>query len=325
MNNDEQLKTELKITELYYEILKRQPDPAGMEYYKSKILKEGKSFEWLEKVLHASPEAKSKIPQNIENNKTQSDLDQQKISIQHTTGDTLFLNPDDKVLVKSLNQSHEYEKGTVSLVSKLVKNGMNVINIGANIGYFTILLASLVGNNGKVFAFEPLPISVEFLKKNVEFNDYKNTEIIKKGVSQSSGKQYLQVAPSSVHNYISSTNKGLSKIEIDVTSVDDFLESKDVKIDLIVMDAEGSEKNILEGMQKTLQKNPKLEIITEFNPFTLELTGTNSNEFLELCEKLKLSLYLINEKNGNITPVSKEELMKIQYPKYVNLYLKKSN
>ena len=118
---------------------------------------------------------------------------------------------------------------------------------------------------------------------------------------------------------------GLKKLDVDVTSVDDFLKGKDLQIDFIFMDAEGSEKNAIEGMRNTIIKNKKIEIITEFNPYTFGLAGTSAEEFLKICNEFNFEFFIINEKKGTISPISQDKLLSMEYPKYGNIYLKRKS
>ena len=76
-----------------------------------------------------------------------------------------------------------YEPKETELVKREVKKGNIVIDVGASIGYYTLLLSRLVGNSGKVFAFEPFENRIEILKQNIDINDYSNITIEKKIIS----------------------------------------------------------------------------------------------------------------------------------------------
>jgi len=243
----------------------------------------------------------------------------------HKDGFTFFMDNNDTTSVQIFSQKESYEEGTGKILKRLLKKNMNVINIGANIGYFTVIIAKLVEPLGKVFALEPLPTTVYLLKKNILANNCTNVKAFSKAISNFSGKADLCIAPSNVHNFIAKNGKpSYKKIKVETITIDDFVQQQNSHIDFIMMDAEGSEKYAFEGMIKTLENNPKLQIISEYNPFTFELAGTSGKDFVDLCEKLQLDTYLINEKNGTTTLISKEKLLKIQYPNYVNLYLKKN-
>ena len=215
-----------------------------------------------------------------------------------------------------------YEPGTTNFLKTILKKGMNVINIGANVGYFTLLAAREVGPQGKVFAFEPFPQTVEILKKNVNSNCYKNIKIIPKAVSDKSEPSYLSLKSDSAHNFVTSSNSEYDSIEIDMTTIDDYFD-EDIKIDLLLMDAEGYESKILDGMQNTLKKNPKMKIITEYNPYTLELAGTLGESFLDKIENLGFQIQIITDDKIPQKYI-KDDILKIKYPNTTTLFLTKS-
>jgi FkbM family methyltransferase len=73
------------------------------------------------------------------------------------------------------------------LFKGIVKEGMVVVDIGANIGYYTLIAAKLVGKSGIVYVFEPMPSNYECLCKNIEVNGYTNVVLIQKAVSNKYG------------------------------------------------------------------------------------------------------------------------------------------
>jgi len=111
-------------------------------------------------------------------------------------GHKMFLDSFDSLKL-SINKS--YEEFETEVTKKIVNDGDVVLDIGANIGYYTLIFAKLVGKNGKVYAFEPEPNNLAILKKNIEINGYKNIEVIDKVVSNKNGTVKL---------YISEQNKG---------------------------------------------------------------------------------------------------------------------
>lgn len=105
----------------------------------------------------------------------------------------------------ALNRIHE--EATTNLFKKIVKEGDVVIDLGANIGYFALLAAKLVGPTGKVFAFEPEPQNFSYLKKNVELNNYTNVMIEQKAVSNYNRRTKLFICPyDSGHHIINRPN-----------------------------------------------------------------------------------------------------------------------
>jgi hypothetical protein len=141
-------------------------------------------------------------------------------------------------------------------------------------------------------------------------------------VSNETKNSYLYLKEQRTHSFISSKNDlDFKKIPINITSIDDFLKNKTMKINFILMDAEGSEPFILEGMTETLKKNPTLEIITEYNPYALESAGSTGNIFLNTISKMGFQTYLV-AKNGNLENISNERILETKYPHVLTLYLK---
>src|SRR5512138_2867115 len=89
-------------------------------------------------------------------------------------GQTMYLDPGDSM---GLAIQGTYEPEETEAVLRSVKSGMVVVDIGANIGYYTLLFARLVGPQGRVIAFEPDPATFALLKKNVDSNQHRNVEL----------------------------------------------------------------------------------------------------------------------------------------------------
>jgi len=301
--------------ELYEKFLERSPTQSEIDYWNSQIDSGFLKFDELKQKIEDSKEAYL-----LKLKKQADDPESDSISV-NLAGNTLFIDKTDKVAVETYLKS-EYEPGTTNFLKKIIKKGMNVINIGANIGYFTLLAAREVGPEGKVFAFEPFPQTVELLKKNILVNGFENIEIESKAVSNKTDYATLLTGGSSLHNFISKKKfPQLKEIQVPTITVDDFLKNKDINIDFIFIDAEGQEPLIFEGMKKTLQ-NQNLEIVFEFNQFTLEFSDTNPNDLLDQIKKMGFQLYLIDENTSSLKPITKSELIKqVVPPQIANIYL----
>ena len=324
--NDLQLRENIR--KYYIDILEREPDIAGMEFYFAKIKNKEIPLELIPDIFKSSTEFL--IMQEKKGIKTSNHIKTDSLTGDNMTkkiidGHTIYFNPNDPVLLETFSND-EYEQATSNTIKKLVKPGMNVINIGANIGYFTLLLARQVGPQGKIFSFEPTASTAKFLQKNIDANRYKNVEVHVKAVLNKNGASDFWVGGSSVHNWVSELKTQsyplYTRVQVETTTIDDFLKNRDIRIDFVMMDAEGSEKYILEGMKKTLQSNPNLEIIAEYNPYTFKLAETTAESFLDLVEKLGFFTYVIDDKDGKVKLTSKKEILtNFQAPNLTNLYL----
>ena len=216
-------------------------------------------------------------------------------------GHKMYVNPQDDIS-KSLIMHGSYERYTTELFKKCLEKGMVVVDIGAHIGYYTLIAADIVGESGKVFAFEPDPYNYSLLIKNVEVNGYKNIIPIQKAVSNKVGitRLFLFLGASGWHS-IYEVPGWRKSIEIETVTLDEFFENE--KIGIIKMDAEGAEMAILQGMKKQIEKNDKLKIFAEFNPLLLKVAGYSPEEYLHKFISYGFKLFDINERKKEIEPV----------------------
>lgn len=160
----------------------------------------------------------------------------------------LILTFDEEGISKNLLIHRVREIAETDIIKDIIKPGMSILEIGANIGYYTILMGKLVGETGRVYSFEPYPSSFEVLQKNIKLNNLlrivetHNTAISNKSAIQ---KFYLGQA-SNVHTLMDLNPEMNEKQYFNVETIDinTFLEENNTKIDLIRMDIEGHERDI---------------------------------------------------------------------------------
>lgn len=160
-----------------------------------------------------------------------------------------------------------------------LKKGMTVIDIGANIGYYALLEAKSIGNEGKVYAIEPEPVNFESLKGNIALNKYSNIETYLLAIGNSNGKKTLyQSASPNLHNLLGTPEGSGSKspyigtIDVQTMTLDEFLKDKKPP-DFIRMDVEGYEYYVVEGMKNTLNTNRNMKIFIELHSATMKMAG----------------------------------------------------
>ena len=201
-------------------------------------------------------------------------------------------------------------------ISKINIHEKNIIlDIGANVGFYSIKLSSLVGNSGKIISFEPDPHSFSTLKRNCELNKLKNVEIYNIAISEKEG--ILKLFSSEKHSGVTSlfnSNGQSNYFEVTTDSLDNILKNRFPKIDFIKIDTEGAELSILKGAENTLKITKKIliELHEEIlknnnqNPFEIEKilrdNGFKIKTFSEYwnpnesSNKLFKSDYLLGEK-----------------------------
>jgi FkbM family methyltransferase len=198
-----------------------------------------------------------------------------------------------------------HEEATTTLFKKIVKPGDIVLDLGANIGYFTLLAAKLVGTKGKVYAFEPEPNNFNYLRKNIDINGYMNVSSYQKAVSNKNGKARLFICPydsghhtinqpDGIKKYRPDYNGKIKEIEIDVVALEDFLKDKIKKINVAKVDVEGAEVLAFEGMRNILRGNQDIKIFLEFFPLLIEEMGSSPEGFIrQLQDDYEFSIFAI--------------------------------
>lgn len=179
-------------------------------------------------------------------------------------------------------RSGSFEPFEVQVFKEALEPGMTVLDIGANIGYYSLLAARTVGPKGHVYAFEPDPRTVESLTANVRANAFSNVTVIPKAASDST--RLLQLRQSRIATYSglhSSMPPGsvIGTTAVETVRLDDVLEG--ARVDVMKCDVEGEEPAVLRGMRRTLQNSPDLRLLVEFNPIALASAGADASSFLQ--------------------------------------------
>ncbi|HXG59056.1 MAG TPA: FkbM family methyltransferase [Thermoanaerobaculia bacterium] len=142
-----------------------------------------------------------------------------------------------------------YERDSQAVFARLVSRGDVVLDIGANVGFFTILASRLVGREGTVCAFEPLPRNVELLKEHVRLNAASNVRVFAVAVASTIGRASFEVAGSPSMGRLAETGS----IEVETASLDSFWRSGALSLPTFMkIDVEGAEYEVLTGARELL-------------------------------------------------------------------------
>lgn len=195
-------------------------------------------------------------------------------------GFKLFIKPNiDSGLENSLYYHGIYEKGFANFLRKNLKEGDVFIDVGANIGLFTILASKCVGNTGKIFSFEPNPEIFEQLEINVSLNKSKNIELFNfaLGNNQSEEKLYpiLQVNRGA-SSLIKPKDSNLS-FKVNVKRFDDLFEN--IIPCYIKIDVEGFEFEVIKGMKNIISSTNPPVLIVEYSQN--RESANNSSELID--------------------------------------------
>ena len=230
-------------------------------------------------------------------------------------GSKMYLDETDSL---ELLLNPNYEEMETELFKKEIKPGDVILDIGANSGYYTLIAAKMVGEKGKVFAFEPDPNNFSLLSKNVKINNYNNVIIVKEAVSDKNGQCRLYLYEEDVHNKINDSSDKFSKryddenkrkfIEIKTNRLDDYFKGYDREINFIKMDIEGSEGLAIKGMTSLFKKNGTKKMIVEFYPHLIREYGLNPAESLDTLVKSGFKVYEVDNKTKEVNLIKSNEI-----------------
>ena len=159
-----------------------------------------------------------------------------------------------------IKRKPNYEK---SLYFSKVKKGFSVLDLGANQGYFSSIFAQLVGPNGSVHCFEPIPENIKILKEKIK--DFQFVKVNQLAVGNQQEKVHMLYSTDELEKASlveKPSSNDLKTINVEVTTIDQYLENNHLEnLDFIKCDVEGYELNAIEGMQSTVQNHkPQLSI-----------------------------------------------------------------
>lgn len=213
-----------------------------------------------------------------------------------TEGSKMYLDKNDSLL---LSVYPNFEPAETKLIKRWVKSGMVVVDAGAHIGYFTLLMAKLVGQTGKVHSFEPGKENFTLLKKNVQVNNYKNVVLNQTALSNKVGKVRLYISDDNPQDHRIIGNERSKKYEVVETTTLDRYFGNSGKVEFVKMDIQGAEVLALEGGRRLLSNNKGLKMIIEFWPFVLKRGGVDSKKFFDKLQTVGL-VKLIDERDGKL-------------------------
>lgn len=187
------------------------------------------------------------------------------------------------------------DKKMIITLENILKPGNIVIDIGAHKGLYSLICSRLVGDKGKVFSFEPVPALLRGLRENVALNKIENIMSFENAVGKENGKAAFYISKKGGDEWSSLYRWNLARNranDVHVIKIDDWAEDNCIKkIDLIKVDAEGSEIDVIIGAEKTLRRGKIKAIIMEFNPETQMAANRSCRELYESVEAIGYRWY----------------------------------
>ena len=231
-------------------------------------------------------------------------------------GVRLFLDAKDIIITPIVLLNGEWEPETTRAFQSLLKPGMNYVDIGANIGYFTCLAGRLVRPGGLMWAFEADPEVCELLTDNVNLNwFFEGVVIERKAVfdKDTTIKLYKRTKYQGNTSIARVDEKDLARIydtqeeiEVPAVSLDSYFGKNPPRLDFVKIDIEGAEPYALNGMSGLVISQMGLNICFEWSPNQIRGAGSDPKEVLDFLDKHNFTKYLVSD---NLVLISNEQLL----------------
>lgn len=193
-----------------------------------------------------------------------------KPSYELTHGFRIYLNPSDCYISRAIWAEGAYEMDETSLFESLMPDARVVVDVGANIGWYTLLGASALGNRGLVLAFEPEPANFSYLAKSVKANHFDNVRLYDCALSNLEGEVKLYLPRDVINPGDHSINcppKDSKFVTLRALTLDKLAEEMQIRqIDVLKLDVQGAEPLVLKGGEKLLRGCMIRHIIVGWTP-----------------------------------------------------------
>lgn len=194
---------------------------------------------------------------------------------------SIYVSQSDLAVGQEIARTRTYEPHVTAEFRRLIQPGMTVIDVGANIGYFSLLAASLVGPSGRCIAVEPNTRNVKLLAASVAANRFRHVTICQAAATDVPELLFLNTNHSNGVVTPADENLGyaLSRETVQGLRLDDVFASVG-RVDLIKLDIEGAEYRAVRGLERTIDAS-RPAVLTEFAPPSIQaISGADAADYL---------------------------------------------
>ena len=238
------------------------------------------------------------------------ELDQKKLKLKHKLKMNIHSPKNDIGVSNFLSKNNIWEPFETSIFLKLISKKKFFLDIGANLGYYSIIASKLISKLGKVVAIEPERSNLELLHQNLDMNNTLNVDVIEKACSDKSHASFLKLSKDNLgdHRLSNKKNKDSKNVEVKTTTVDSIINEYGLIPDIVKIDTQGAELKIIKGMKNLLHNsNLKTIFFMEFWPDGLFEQGDKITELIEYISLKSFVIFALFEENGLLVKVKKQD------------------
>jgi FkbM family methyltransferase len=196
----------------------------------------------------------------------------------------------DRLVYLGLHRSGLMGKDEARLLRNLIRPGMRIVDVGANVGLYSLLMARRTGDQGSVVAFEPEPNLFAILVANCTRNGAHNVTALSQALGAANGPAVFQrSAFNSGDNRLGGHSSAHEPLEVKVVRFDDI--QPETSPDFIKIDVQGHELDVLRGMEGALARNHDVRVLFEFCPSASRAAGSSAEELLGFLRDRDFLLY----------------------------------
>ncbi|MEX1666960.1 FkbM family methyltransferase [Zhongshania arctica] len=216
----------------------------------------------------------------------------------------------DTIISEKLRTEQCWEPYETQLVITHFKAGGIFVDVGANIGYYTLLASDIAGPTGKILSYEPDVENFALLQENVRLNDLQNVALHALALSDRNedGELFLSTDNFGDHRIYSDGGERHSR-PIKLVHGDQHLESQTQHIDFLKIDTQGAEYFVVNGLRKLIAANSAhLCMILEFCPYGIRHSGADGHQLIELLESFGMQYHIIDHIEHRLIPAQVHHL-----------------
>lgn len=295
--------TEQDVYYCYRLLLNRQPDEAGWAYWSDLVNTHHISLQTLADGFLNSFELKTLLEER------------NRLHLVKLADFSIYVRLNDHFVGATIARENSYEPYVTEEFRQLLRPGMTFLDVGANIGYFTLLAARLVQESGHVYAFEPNPGNCVSLRRSLAENGFNHVTVFQNAAAEKAQTLIFSGGGADSNGRIINESEPMAQEfalpRVEAVVLDDVLADA-ARIDVIKMDIEGAEPRAWEGMQKLIAKHRPV-LVMEFAPELIRITsGADPAAFMEAIQA-QYDVYIL-ERSGqkSATPQNTAAIMAAQ-------------
>lgn len=226
------------------------------------------------------------------------------IEVNSKNGRLLVFSPRNNPIGRALYDTGVWEPEVTDTIESATRPGMIALDVGADIGYYSLQMSKLVGSEGQVVAFEPIPKARKRLLHNLAINGCTNVTVSEFALGNREGVVYLEDPFSKSRLNLSKTEGGEGDIKVSLKRFDDLVKDLNLpSVDIIKMDIEGAEHEALRGMEESLRRFRPVLVVEVHNHY-LPLFSSSAEALLKWLADLGYEVSFIESNSTSANEVT---------------------